>query len=741
VGDRCIEYVVKQVLQNSSGFTIVRDVPVPACPATNVLVRNEFSVISSGTERSRVQASQKSLLSRVTDRPELALKVVDRARRDGIRHTHDLIRQTLTQESGSGYSSAGTVIELGAAVRGLALGDRVACAGAGYANHAEIVNVPCNLCAKVPDGVPMLSAALTTIASIALHGIRLADVQLGDRVAVVGCGLVGQIACRLLTAAGTTVFALDIDSAHVDSAVAAGAQVGVPVADGATDAVRDATEGLGVDQALVTAASSTSDPLRLATDLARDRGTVVLLGDVRVDIPRNVLYDKELAFRVSRSYGPGRYDRNYEEKGLDYPIGYVRWTEQRNMECVLDLQAQGKLALGDLIDDVMPIEQADEAYARLAGPAETRPRGALAFSYGLTDGHRQDHAPALEGHHRAPRRHGDADAIRIGLIGPGTFATSVLAPALKRAGAVLVAVAGGAGPSAEAMTRDAGFERAATSVEALLAVEEIDAVVIATRHDSHASLVQDALNAGKHVFCEKPLALDPDQLQGVLETAQRAERVLMVGFNRRFAPHIRRVREFTSAEKGQLAAIYRVSAGRLDTQHWVHDLEQGGGRLIGEACHFLDTLSFLADSPITRVHVSGFAVLQQPIQSADNIVLSLVFANGSVGAVVYVSRGAAGLPKERLEIFAGSRTAILDDYADLELYDGANRTRDRLRRQDKGHTAEIEQFLAGVRSGSNPIPIEVIRNIHQSCFAAVDSLRTGLPAQLPAARSHLARDQ
>ncbi len=721
---------MKQVLQNSSGSTFVRDVPAPACQPTGVLVRNEFSVISSGTERSRVEASQKSLVSRAIEQPDLALKVVDRARREGIRHTHELVRQALTQESGSGYSSAGTVIELGAAARGLALGDRVACAGAGYANHAEIVNVPGNLCAKVPDGVPMKSAALTTIASIALHGIRLADTQLGDRVAVVGCGLVGQIACRLLVAAGATVFALDIDPTRVDSAVAAGAQVGVPVAEGAADAVRNATEGIGVDQALVTAASSTSDPLLLAADLARDRGTVVLVGDVRVDMPRNALYDKELAFRVSRSYGPGRYDRNYEEKGLDYPIGYVRWTEQRNMECVLDLQAQGMLALGDLIDDVVPIEQADEAYARLAGPTETRPRGALAFSYGRTDGHKQDQTPALEGHHRAPRRHGDADTIRIGLIGPGSFATSVLAPALKSAGAVLTAVAGGAGPSAEAMTRDAGFERATTSVEALLAQEDIDAVVIATRHDSHSSLVQDALNARKHVFCEKPLALNHDQLEEVLATAEGADRILMVGFNRRFAPQVGALRDFVASSGDGLAAVYRVSAGHIDPQHWVHDLEQGGGRLIGEGCHFLDTLSFIASSPIVRVHVSGFGMREQPAQSADNLVVSLVFANGSVGAVVYVSNGATGLPKERLEVFAGSRTAILDDYTALELYDGIKHRRSRLRRQDKGHTTEIAKFLAGIRGGSSPITIEAMRNIHEACFAAVDSLRTGSPVQI-----------
>jgi predicted dehydrogenase len=722
---------MKQVLQNSSGSTVVRDVPAPVCRAVDVLVRNEFSVISSGTERSRTQASKQSLLSRVADRPDLALKVVERARQEGIRRTHEMIRGTLASEHGSGYSSSGTVIEVGGAVRGLVPGDRVACAGAGHANHAEIVSVPQNLCARIPDGVPMESAALTTIASIALHGIRLADVQLGDAVAVVGCGLVGQIVCRLLLAAGATVVALDIDATRLDSVVAAGAQVALPVAPGVASTVRDVTGGIGVDRILVTAASSTRDPLVLSTELARDRATVVLVGDVPVDIPRNALYEKELSFRVSRSYGPGRYDRTYEQKGLDYPIGYVRWTERRNMECVLNLQAQGRLTLGDLIDDVVPVERADDAYDRLLSPGVARPRGALAFCYGAVGEPKEDRAATRDKDRPAPIRRDDRNPIRVGLIGPGSFATAVLGPALRTSGARLAAVAGGGGPPAEAMTREGGFDRAPESVEVLLADRDIDAVVIATRHDSHASLVQAALNAGKHVFCEKPLALNPEQLDAVLETAERTERVLMVGFNRRFAPHICKTRDFTAASEGKLAALYRVNAGHMDRQHWIHDLDEGGGRLIGEGCHFLDTLSFIANSPIRCVHVSGFGAPDHPIQSVDNVVISLLFANGSIGALAYVSTGASGVAKERLEVFAHGRTVILDDYKDLELYDGAKRMRERLRRQDKGHSAEVEQFLASIRTGTHPIPLDGLGNIHHACFAAVHSLRTGLATELP----------
>ncbi|HKP91748.1 MAG TPA: zinc-binding alcohol dehydrogenase, partial [Thermoleophilaceae bacterium] len=375
---------MKQVLQTPAGPT-VREVPPPAVPRGNVLVRNEFSVISSGTERAFRENSEKSIVARVAERPELARKAVERVRREGLRSTLETVRGSLPGESPTGYSCAGVVVETGSAVRGLSVGDRVACAGAGHANHASLVSVPSNLCAKVPDGVPMDAAALTTIASIALHGVRIADVRLGESVAVIGCGLVGQITVRLLVASGATVFAVDLDQARVDAAVAAGARHGVTVGPDAAEAILDATGGVGVDAALVTAAAPTSDPLLLATDVARDRGAVVLVGDAPIDVPRDAFFQKELSFRVSRSYGPGRYDPDYEERGLDYPIAYVRWTEQRNMQAVLDLQAAGALRLADLIEEVLPIDRAADAYARLSLPPDERPRGALALSYPADD--------------------------------------------------------------------------------------------------------------------------------------------------------------------------------------------------------------------------------------------------------------------------------------------------------------------------------------------------------------------
>jgi predicted dehydrogenase/threonine dehydrogenase-like Zn-dependent dehydrogenase len=719
---------MKQVLQTPDGIA-VREVPPPTCPPGNVLVRNEFSAISSGTERAFAESTEKSIVARVAERPELALKAVDRVRREGIRNTLETVRGSLPGESPTGYSCAGVVVEVGASVRGLSVGDRVACAGAGHANHASVVSVPGNLCAKVPDGVSMEAAALTTIASIAMHGVRIADLRLGESAAVIGCGLVGQITCRLLQAAGVTVIALDLDQARVDDAVAAGAHHGVAVGDGAADAVLAATAGIGVDAALVTAAASTNDPLLLAAEVTRDRGAVVLVGVASIDVPREIFFQKELSFRVSRSYGPGRYDADYEQRGLDYPIAYVRWTEQRNMESVLDLQARGAVRLHDLVEEVVPVERAEQAYARLSAPPGERPRGALALSYPAEDEGRQAPPTAAA---PAPAALGTGAPVRLGLLGPGSFARGVLVPAFREAGAALAVVAGGSGPSAETAVRADGFERFAAGDDELIADPDVDAVVIATRHDSHADLAARALRAGKHVFCEKPLALDQAQLDEVLAAARAGDRVLTVGFNRRFAPHARTVRDLAAGVEGPVAAVYRVSAGQVPAASWVHDLAEGGGRIIGECCHFFDTLAFVVGSPIAQVHAAGFGAAGQPVQARDNLMISVTFGDGSVGTIAYVAEGSPAVPKERLELFAGSRTALLEDYVTLETLDGSDRGRDRLRKQDKGHRAEAERFLDGVRHGSNPIPLESIDNVHRACFAAVESLRTGAPVRLPA---------
>jgi len=723
---------VKQVLQDRSGLTVVRDVPAPPCSAGSVLVRNVFSAISSGTERARVELSQKSLLAKARERPDLVREVVDRARREGIRSTRDAVQRKLSEETPVGYSSVGRVIEVGAAVRGFHVNDLVACAGGGYANHAEIVAVPRNLCAKVPAGVPLESASLTTIAAIALHGARLADVRVGDRVAVIGCGLVGQIACRLLRAAGAEVFALDIEASRANAAVRGGADHGLAVEPATAKRVLAETGGIGVDQAIITAATSSNDPLLLAAEIVRDRGAIVVVGDVRIEAPRAPLYDKELSLRVSRSYGPGRYDREYEEHGLDYPIGYVRWTEQRNMEAVLELQARGKIDLRDFVEEVIPVEEAARAYARLAGPTGERPRGALVLSYDTEVEPSREALtltfprPGVD----SPGASAHTGPIRIGLIGPGAFASNVLIPAFLRAGAQLEVVGGGTGPSAEATKREFGFARVAHSAAAVIADEEVDAVIVANRHGAHADLAVEALEAGKHVFCEKPLALTREELEAVLESAAGARGTLAVGFNRRFSPLLRDLSEFLAAPAGLIAASYRVSAGRLELGHWTHDLQEGGGRVLGEACHFIDSLRFLTGEDVDAVHATGYGAPELPIQARDNVAITLTFSGGSIGTILYVADGSPKVPKERLEAYTADRTGILHDYRELELFGPTGARKSRPGGQDKGHQHEVEAFLRGVEGGEAPVALAEIANVSLATFAVVESMRTSRSVRL-----------
>jgi predicted dehydrogenase len=716
---------MRQVLQSRKGLILVRDVPEPPDSRGSVVVRNAFSAISSGTERSRVTESQRSLVARARERPEVVRDVVRRARTEGIRKTRSFVERKLAEETAVGYSSAGVVVSVGSGVRNLESGERVACAGAGFANHAEVVSVPANLCARVPPGVPLEQASLTTIAAIALHGIRLADVGIGDRVAVIGCGLVGQIACRLLRAAGAEVVALDLDEGRVQDAVAGGAEHGFTNDDRAVERIRE-TAPLGLDAVLVTAASATSQPLLLAADLARDRGSVVLVGDVPIELPRPPFYGKELSFRISRSYGPGRYDREYEERGLDYPIGYVRWTQQRNMQCILDLQARRLLDLGSLIAGILPVDEAARAYSAIAGESSDRPRGALLLSYPEAEiqAAPEQRAAAPLAHDGRPR---SETVARIGLIGPGGFARAVLVPALVEVGARLEVVGGGSGPSAEAAHRELGFERVGDSELAVIDDVDVDAVVITTRHESHAALAARALEAGKHVFCEKPLALDEDELDRVLTLARESDRVLMVGFNRRFSPLLRDLHSVVGDSR--FLANYRVSAGTISASGWVHDLDEGGGRIVGEVCHFLDSLVFLAGAPVNSVAAIAVREPTLPLQARDNIVVSVGFGDGSAGTISYAAIGSAAVAKERLEVFAGKQTAILDDYRSLELYQDRVHKRG-ARNQDKGHVDEVRAFLEGIRIGIPPIPLDELENVSLAALAVVESLRTGATVRI-----------
>jgi predicted dehydrogenase/NADPH:quinone reductase-like Zn-dependent oxidoreductase len=705
---------MKIVAQRSrDGRISVVDAPLPALRPGWVLVANRASLISAGTERTKIELGAKNLVQKARARPDLLMKVVDRTRAEGIGSALAAAKDRLDALTPLGYSSAGNVLRVGAGVEGIATGDRVACGGGGFATHAEVIAVPRNLVAAVPDGVSLESAAYATVGAIALHGVRRAEAQLGERVGVIGLGLVGQLAVRILAAGGCTVIGVDLDPIAVELAASGGARAFERDRDGLESSVLEATGGLGLDSVLVCAAATSPDPVRLAGELARERGRIVIVGDVPIEADRALFYEKELELRLSRSYGPGRYDRDYEERGRDLPPAYVRWTEQRNMQAFLDLVASGAVDPSPLTTHRFPVEQAEDAYALLTEDrGDERPFGILLeYAY-------EERAPPPKP--RAARH--SAGRARIGLIGAGSFARATLLPALRDAGAELAAVASGGGLTATDVAGRFGFERAAESADEIFADDSIDAVVIATRHASHAPLTASALRAGKAVLVEKPLAIDRGGLAEV-EQALAPQSLLMVGFNRRFAPLAVQLRNELEGV-GSSILLARVNAGPLRADHWTHDPEEGGGRLVGEGCHFVDLLSYLAGARVVTVHALAVPHPQRPLECSDEVVATLRFANGAVGTFVYSGGGDSRLPKERVEAFGGGLAAVIDDFRRLELHRSGKR-RVTKQRQDKGHKAEVACFLAAVRGEADAPAIETSLDSTRATLALVESLRSG----------------
>jgi len=708
---------MKQVLQNlKTGETVVAEVPTPQPRPGTVLVRTAASLVSAGTERMVVDFARKSLIGKARSRPDLVRQVLDKARREGLLTTAEAALNRLDQPMPLGYSSAGTVVALGEGVTGFQVGDRVACAGGGYAVHAEYAVVPVNLLARLPDGLDFEQAAFVTLGAIALHGFRLADVQVGARVAVIGLGLLGLLSVGLAQAAGCEVLGIDLAPDRVALAQHLGAQA--VTRDGAEAATRAFSRGLGVDAVLICADTSSNDPVELAGEIARDRARVVAVGAVGMTIPRKTYYEKELDLVVSRSYGPGRYDPNYEEGGQDYPIGYVRWTEGRNLQAVVDLMAAGRLDVRPLITHRFPIERAPEAYRLIRGETG-EPFLAVLLTY-----------PHLEARPLATRltvsTAAEAAGIcRLGVLGAGNFATAVMLPAVRRIPDVrLEGIVSASGVSAAHAARKFGFRYAASDPQEVLGDDRINTVAVLTRHHLHAAQTVAALRAGKHVFCEKPLALT---LTGLTEVeaalAEHPDRLLMVGFNRRFAPLAQRLHAFLADRSEPLVAHYRVNAGYIPLTHWLHDPQQGGGRIIGEGVHFIDFLTFLVGAPpvdgIARALPDGGRYRQ------DNVVLTFTFPDGSLGTVTYLANGDKSFPKERVEVFCGGRVAVLDDFRTLELVRDGRRevVRSRLR-QDKGHRAAWEAFIRAIADGGEPpIPYDQICGVHRAAFAVVEGMR------------------
>jgi predicted dehydrogenase/threonine dehydrogenase-like Zn-dependent dehydrogenase len=658
---------LKQVVQSvADGKLQVLDVPRPSPRATEVLVATTRTVLSPGTERAVRKLASSSLLQKARARPDLVRQVVKRARSEGLRATATAVRSRLNEDMPLGYSGVGTVLQVGEAVQGLTVGQRVA---TGSAGHADYQIVPGHLAVPVPNGVTDADAAFATIAAIALHGLRQADVGPGSKVCVIGLGLVGQLTARLAMAAGCSVAGIDLREWTAELLTASGGLGLVEGGADTTDRVLSWSGVGGADAVILTAATPSSDPARRATELARDRAALVVVGDVGLDLQRTPFYEKELRLLFARSYGPGRYDRTYEEWGVDYPIGYVRWTEGRNLSAFLDLVASSRLSVDDLVTHTFPVEQASEAYALVDGAER---------SLGIQLTYRPE-AIEREVIHLADRR--PATGLGVGLVGAGNYAKATLLPALRQAGFErLVAVASESGLSARSLAERFDGERAMSSVEPMLELPEVDVVVIATRHDSHARLVVQALDAGKHVFCEKPLALDDEQLSSVVESWRGSPGVLMVGFNRRYSKPVQAVKAHLAAGSGPLVLTYRINAGRLGADHWYHDRRQGG-RLLGEVCHFVDTCSAIVDAPVDSVLTWGSGRGEALLD--EDLVVSLRYRDGSVAAITYGSGGHSATPKERLEVLGRGHSCVIDDFHTLFLDGRKSKVPD----QNKGHAA------------------------------------------------------
>lgn len=671
---------MKQVVQPISGGSVtVLDVPRPRISATEVLVRTVTSVISPGTERAVSRLAQSSLLAKARARPDLVRQVVNKARTEGISSTAKAVRSRLASDVPLGYSAVGVVVEVGDAVEGIRPGDLVATGGAGKANHAEWQAVPGLLCSVVPSGVEPDDAAFATVASIALHGLRLADVAAGSNVVVVGLGLIGQLAVRLAIASGCNVAGIDLHDTRLDLAAEAGALAARERGELTTAEILAWSRNRGADVVLVCAATKSSDLMARVPALCADRARVVIVGDVGLDLDRGPFYERELTLLFARSYGPGRYDRSYEDWGVDYPAGQVRWTEGRNMEAVLDLLAAKRLHVSDLVTHRFAIDAAAEAYDLLERNGET----ALAITIAYPVEPRPD-APVVLRADPTPSGPG------VGWVGAGAFSTSVLIPAFQDAGfGNLVAVASASGLSARRLGERAGFARAVSGADAVINDPDVGVVVVATAHDTHAVLVAGALEAGKHVWCEKPLALSLDELDLVRAAYAPSGRVLFVGYNRRFSPAVAQVRTAFAGRSAPLTIVYRVAAGPVPVGHWYADRRQGG-RLLGEACHFVDTCAALVGAEPATVHATGGDLL------TGDAAISMHFADGSLAVVVYTAAAPRGVGKEWVEIVSGDKRAVIDDFRSLTI-DGEKTAP---RHQDKGHRAAVRAFAAALRDPS-----------------------------------------
>lgn len=705
---------MKQIIQSfKTGETILEDVPAPMVQSGHLLIRTTRSLVSIGTERMLVEFGKSSLIAKARQQPEKVKMVLDKIKADGLLPTLDAVFSKLEQPIPLGYCNVGVVTEVGQGVQGFSVGDRVASNGP----HAELVCVPVNLAAKIPDGVSDDEACFTVIGSIGLQGIRLFQPTFGETVVVFGLGLIGLLTAELLLANGCRVIGIDLDPDKIRIAAEKGVDtILVQPASDVVRMVKEKTSGTGADGVIITASTKDSALISQAAGMTRKRGRIILVGVTGLELNRSEFYEKELSFQVSCSYGPGRYDENYEARGIDYPLPFVRWTEKRNFEAVLQAISSGRLQVGSLITEKVKLSDFTQIYDQMAG------RKAIASL--LVYEEDPDFSRVIR--YRNP----DIKARPgIGIIGAGNFTKMTMLPALKKAGANLAMIASNAGVSGTFLASKYGIPASSTDYRELITADSVGMVFVTTRHHLHAPMTLEALRAGKDVFVEKPLALHPEELTEIEQALQLSGKSLMVGFNRRFSPYSRRIKRIIGDNPGPISVIATMNAGFIPPESWVHDLKQGGGRILGEACHYVDLISYFTGSEVETVFMTAMG--QNPDQRTDVASIHLRYRNGSLGVINYFSNGSKSYSKERIELYFSGKNLILDNFRKLTGY-GTSGFSGMKSAQDKGHRdmfAELEKINR--HGGRFPIDWQSVKNTHLSVFAALDSLKNGVPVHLP----------
>jgi len=708
---------MKQVLIKK-GKAIVDEIPAPMIDAGNVLVKVAYSCISAGTEMAGIKSSGQTIIQRALRQPQNIKKGLNMIKQKGILKTKNVLKSTFELGSSTGYSAAGTVVEVGAQIKDIKIGDRVACAGAGYANHAEYIEVPKNLVVKIPRDLSFKEASTVTLGSIAMQGVRRAEVKLGENIAIIGMGILGQLASQMVTAAGARVIAIDLDDRRLTIAQANGAKyILIPTKENIMDETIKITEGFGVDSTIITAATSSNEPLAQAFQMCRKKGRVILVGVVGMEINREDMYKKELDFYISTSYGPGRYDSNYEEKGMDYPYHYVRWTENRNMQEYLKMLSEGKIKLNNIIEKVYKIEEVTRAYQEFE-KEENKPLIVL-LKYEQHVENKINMRVEINSQFKLK-----TNKIKVALIGAGSFAKGMHLPNLEKLNNFydIYTIMSRTGSNATSIARQYKAKYATTNYQEILDDPNVDMVMICTRHNLHAKYSIEAMKKGKAVFVEKPMALNKKEMEEVFRTIQETGVPFLVGFNRRFSKYAVEIKKHIKERINPMIINYRMNAGYIPLNHWVHN-EEGGGRMIGEGCHIFDLFNYFVDSEIDSISVNSINPKTENISSRDNVIVTLKYKEGSICTLTYTALGGKSYPKESLEIYFDNKIITMNDYRNLKGY-GIKMANINSKLSDKGHYEELIAFAQAIKDGTNyPIPLWQIEQATKISFAVEEEIK------------------